>query len=518
MQDYSTIVGIIDMRLRGISYDDCCARYKVGHSTVTLIMSRYDRLGSSLEDLRAMAPSDVEAIFYPPENIRRKDESIMPDYGAIYDRITKSGSKANLYFMWLRYKKAHPTGYQYTQFCRYYNEYVALHYGAKNLSMVVERVPGEKLYIDWIGDQPELLVDPATGALGKVHFFVTTLGVSSYIYAEAFLDEKLGSFIAGTVHALEFYNAVPKYLVPDNLRAAVTKHTKDELVLNSAYQDLENFYDVVVLPPPARKPTGKATVEGGVRWLETHLLEDLKDKVYYSLDDINRDVHLIVAGLNDRKMQKQSFSRKDAFERYDRPQMRSLDNGSFALCEYKYFSKVPNNYHLLYDGHYYSVMYTQYGQPVILKATMAEIRICDRNNKLLCAHRRSYTDFPKYITKPEHMKPKHQYYRDVNSKDGNYYRRWAASYGPYTAKMIDTVLLASEHEEQAYNSCNGMLHMCTNQSKLLVEEAAKLCVEGNVCRYSYFKKALDNLKNGATTSKDQKLPEHKNLRGKEIYK
>ena len=76
--------------------------------------------------------------------------------------------------------------------------------------MFVERVPGEKLYIDWIGDQPELLVDPATGALIKVHFFVTTLGVSSCIYAEAFPDEKLRSFIAGTVHALEFYNAVPK--------------------------------------------------------------------------------------------------------------------------------------------------------------------------------------------------------------------------------------------------------------------------------------------------------------------
>ena len=143
MQDYATIVGIIDMRLRGISYGD----YKVGHSTITLIMSRYDRLGTTLEDLKAMAPADVEAIFYPPENIRRKDESIMPDYGAIYDRI----SKANLYCMWLRYKKEHPAGYQYTQFCRYYNEYVAMHYGAKSLSMVVERVPGEKLYIDWIG-------------------------------------------------------------------------------------------------------------------------------------------------------------------------------------------------------------------------------------------------------------------------------------------------------------------------------------------------------------------------------
>ena len=71
MQDYSTIFGIIDMRLRGISYGDCCARYKIGHSTVTLIMSRYDRLDNSLEDLKAIAPADVEALFYPPENTRR---------------------------------------------------------------------------------------------------------------------------------------------------------------------------------------------------------------------------------------------------------------------------------------------------------------------------------------------------------------------------------------------------------------------------------------------------------------
>ena len=518
MQDYPTIIGIIDMRLRGISYEDCCGRYKVGHSTVTRIMSRYKELDKTLEELKQMAPAEVENKFYPPENVRRKDESIMPDFAAIYERITRSGSKANLYFMWLRYKKEHPTGYQYTQFCRYYNEYVARHYGAKNLSMAVERVPGERMYIDWIGDQPEILVDPHTGVLAKVHFFVTTVGVSSCIYAEAFKDEKLDNFIAGTVHALEYYEAVPKYLVPDNLRAAVTKHTKDELVLNSAYQDLENFYDVVVLPPPARKPTGKATVEGGVRWLETHLLEDLKDKVYYSLDEVNHDVQLKVAELNNRKMQKQPFSRMDAFERYDKPQMRPMANGSFTLCEYKYFAQVPNNYHLLFDGHYYSVMYTCYGQPAILKATMAEVRICDRNNKLLCTHRRSYTDFPKYITKAEHMKPEHQYYHDVNSKDGSYYRRWASSYGPYTAKLIDNVLLASEHEEQAYNSCNGILHMCTNQSKLLVEEAAKLCVEANACRYSYFKKALNNLKQGASASREQKLPEHKNLRGKEIYK
>ena len=51
----------------------------------------------------------------------------------------------------------------------------------------------------------------------KVHIFATTLGFSSLVYAEIFPDEKLPHFITGTVHALSFYGAVPKYLVPDNL-------------------------------------------------------------------------------------------------------------------------------------------------------------------------------------------------------------------------------------------------------------------------------------------------------------
>ena len=57
---------------------------------------------------------------------------------------------------------------------------------------------------------------------------------------------------------------------------AVKKHTKDELIFNTAYQDLEDFYDTILLPPPARKPKGKATLEVHERYLETHLIEKLK--------------------------------------------------------------------------------------------------------------------------------------------------------------------------------------------------------------------------------------------------
>ena len=241
-----------------------------------------------------------------------------------------------------------------------------------------------------------------------------------------------------------------------------------------------------------------------------HICWNLKEKVYYSIEDINRDVRQKIAVINNDKRTSQSLSKMESFLRYDKPQMKPLAGESFLLCDYKYFARVPNNYHLLYDDHYYSVLYTYYNQPAILKATMAEIRICDRNNKLICTHRRSYKDFPKYITKPEHMAPGHQYYKEVNSKDGAYYRRWASSIGPYMIKLIDAVLLAPQHEEQAYNSCNGILHMCKNQPKLMLEDIAKTCVESNACRYSYFKKLLKNMQDNHSMTTTSSLPEHNN--------
>ena len=287
MQNYNTIIGVISMREKGFSTRDCRARFSLGSSTVTLITKRYRELGLSLSDLRSMDPDKVEKIFFPPESSRRS-EIPLPDYSAIYQRKNAKGSKANLFFLWKQYKKEHPDGYQYTQFVEHYNRYVKENYGVADVSMAVNRVPGERMYIDWVGDQPELILNRDTGELSKVHVFVTTVGVSSKIYAELFPNEKQSNFVRGTVNAINYYGAVARYFVPDNAKTTVTKHTKDELLINAAYQDLESFYDVVILPPPARKPKGKPTVERYVQYLETELLEKLKENVYYSFEEANR--------------------------------------------------------------------------------------------------------------------------------------------------------------------------------------------------------------------------------------
>lgn len=261
-----------------------------------------------------------------------------------------------------------------------------------------------------------------------------------------------------------------------------------------------------------------------MRFLETHLVEELKKDTYTSLEALNAAVKKVVADINQRPFQKKSDIRKsrmNGFEKYDKPRMNQLPGESYTLCDYKYFLKVPDNYHLEYDAHYYSVLYTYKGKPAILKATMTEIRICDEYNRLICRHPRSYRDFPLYITDDNHMPPEHLYYKEVNAHDGAYYRRWASVYGESMVTLIDRILRSSKHEEQAYNSCAGVLHSCKDVPHRLVQEAAEKCVEANACKYSYFKKVLSMVQNNHSSSAINgtgKLPSHTNIRGKEAYK
>ena len=516
MQDYNTIIGVIQMRQNKCSYSVIEARYHIGSGTTQRIIKRFDATGISLDELKAMEPSAVEELIYPPENLQRKDIP-MPDFQYYYDRIHRKGSKVNISYCWIEYKQEHPDGYEQSQFYEYFNRFVEKNYGARDAKMAVERVPGEKMYIDWVGDKPELLTDPETGEIKRVHIFATTIGVSSLIYAEAFMNEKLPQFIEGTVHAIQFYGGIAKYFVPDNLKTAVTKHTKDDLVLQAAYSDLEDFYETIILPPPAYKPRGKATVENHVKYLETHLVEKLKEKIHTSLEELNAEIRKTVAALNSRWFQNRSFSRQDAFEKYDKPCMKPVPGGAFTVCDYKSVNRVPDNYHIEYDGHYYSVVYTQCGKPAILKATSSEIRICDQYNRLICKHKRSYKDFPLYITEDSHMRPEHLYYKEVNAKDGAYYRRWASVFGPNMSECIDRMLKRPKHEEQAYNACAGLLHAVKDLPHGVVEETARQCIQMNACRYKAFKQVLSKIQAEGVHPAGT-LPQHENIRGKGFYK
>ena len=164
MQNYSTIIGVIELRQNGCGYRTIRSRYSIGGSAVELILTRYQEIGIPLNELKTMNPKEVENKLYPPEN-RRNTSKALPDFFVIHEMMTKM-KHPDLAFIWLDYyKKEHPDGYQLSQFYKLYGDFLKENFGQEKVKMAVERIPGEKMFIDWIGDHPALLADPQTGEM-----------------------------------------------------------------------------------------------------------------------------------------------------------------------------------------------------------------------------------------------------------------------------------------------------------------------------------------------------------------
>ncbi len=516
MHSYNVITAVITARRDGVSFSTIQRRYRMGAKGIYLILNRFESLNVSLEEFMTWKPERIQEAIYPTEKTLRKECSL-PDFTAIYNKIKESNGRWNVEAAWIDYKAKNPDGYGLTQFYEHYNRYLEENYGIKSVKMAVERKPGEKMYIDWAGDLVTVVLTDL-GTTVKIHLFVTTLGISSYIYAEAFLDEKLDKFISGVVNAVSSYDGISETWVPDNLRAAVTKHDKDNLILNSVFHDLESFYGVAVAPPLPRKPKGKPTVEAAVKYAETYILEKIKNNKYASLKALNEEVKDIVDTMNNRT-EGRTHSRTELFQKYDKPALKPIP-GVFCYSDYKYVTAIPANYHVMYDDHYYSVSYTYYKKPAIVRASFAEVVILDENNMEIARHKRVYDYFPRYSTNPEHMPPAHRFYKEVNERDGNDYRNWARKFGNFTYQFIDRLLKKADYEQQAYNSCNGLLHNAENYAYELVEEAAHKCLEKGIITYSGFMAVLKNRPDNSaekTNKTASALPKHENIRGADYY-
>jgi transposase len=68
-----------------------------------------------------------------------------------------------------------------------------------------------------------------TGEEQRAHIFVAALRASNYTYAEARRSKALPDWISAHVHAFSAIGGVPRAVVPDNLKASITKPSRYEL-------------------------------------------------------------------------------------------------------------------------------------------------------------------------------------------------------------------------------------------------------------------------------------------------
>ena len=120
--------------------------------------------------------------------------------------------------------------------------------------------------------------------------FIAVLGASQYTYVEAIGSQTKADFLRATENALHFFGGVPQAIVPDNLKAAVTKASRYEPLLNQTFEEFAYHYGTVILPARSRKPQDKALVERTVTLVYQRIYARLRNEVFLSLRSLNEAI------------------------------------------------------------------------------------------------------------------------------------------------------------------------------------------------------------------------------------
>ena len=92
-------------------------------------------------------------------------------------------------------------------------------------------------------------------------------------------------------------------LIPDNLKAAVSKACRYEPTLTQTYADFAAHYGCAVLPARPYKPKDKAKVEVGVQVVERWMIARLRHQTFFSLLSLNLALRELLGDLNTRRLQ-----------------------------------------------------------------------------------------------------------------------------------------------------------------------------------------------------------------------
>ena len=497
------ILEIMRMSEMGLSQRAIAGSVNCGKTTVCEIQQRCNDAGLTYAIAREMTTAEITGLLYPTMGMRPEKEP--PDWEAVHKWL-KGGKRRNLQYAWEEYRHVTPDGLGYSQFCRRYKDWKDS--TGKTVTMVQTHAPGDKMFLDWVGDTLDCVIDPATGEAQTAHFFVSVLGYSDYPYAEAFPNEQQESWLAANIHALEWYQGVPCVGVPDNTTTAVTKPHYYDPKLNPAYADFARHYGMAIIPARPYRPKDKSLAEGSVGWLETWLLEWLRDQQFFSFEELNRAIRQRLEALARRPFQKRPGSRLSEFLEFDKPALRPLPKARFEIAKYVTRS-VPDSYHVDYDGYYYSVPYTLYKQTVTIRATPTMIEIVNSNRERVALFVRQHSG-SRYVTDPEHMPEKHRRQAEASGRTGEDYLKWAEAVGSNTRAVIERMLKAQDFEQTAYRSCMGVMQFAKKYSPEQLEAACGRALEvGSPC-YTTVKNLLQNPPKPAKRQKP--LPAHENLR------
>lgn len=484
---------------------------RCSHNTVGRYRQRLEEEGLSWEQVCTLDERQLDAQINDGRT-RRRQRFAEPDWAVVHADLHKPC--VTLLDLFEEYTKNASTGVMsQTEFRRRYKAY------AKTLGLIMRQVhiPGQELFVDFSGKRPHI-TNAETGEETPVELFVGVMGASRKTFAFAVPSQRLPDWIEAHVRMMDFYGVTPKLLVPDNLKSAVTSISrKDGALINPTYSRFADHYQIVVMPTRPAHPTDKGPVELAVKLAQRFVLGRLRNRVFYSLAELNKAIAEQMAELNARPMKKiGGKTRNQLFVELDHPAMRALPVERYEYADWKIGVVVGADYHVVWENGYYSVPFRLVSAKVDVKATAKAITVYHRN-QVVASH-------PK-VSRPgdsstlrEHQLPAHRSYsRDQRAE----LLAWAESAGPEIAAFMQRHI---EHHRQPMASTQALRGLKTLAREVGTIRLNAAC--GRALRMqatsitsvrSILRRGIEDKPIEGDVSSPSEPTGHENVRGRDYY-
>lgn len=472
---------IIQLQIQGISRSEIARTQGLSRNTVRHYL---DLFKSYFKDLS-------EALTWSDEALHRlvsgKPAEPSPKHQALHERfknyeqeLSRVGVSRQL--LWLEYRKEHPDGVQFSQFCNLFRQWQK----HQQVVMHLEHKAGEKLFIDFAGSKL-YWTDIHTGQSIAAEVFVATLACSQLTYVEAIPSQRKTHFLSALSNALVYFGGVPQAIIPDNLKSAVTKPDRYEPHLNESLEHFAAHYGSCIYPARSGKPRDKSLVEKAVELAYQRIYAPLRDQVFSSLAALNEAILPLLEVHNQALFQGKDYSRRSRFEKVERSALKPLPSEKYQLQSY-YTAKVHPDCHVLLseDRHYYSVPYTLVGQLVKMVYNAETVEIY-HNYQRIATHQRMVSKHH-YTTLKEHLPAQHQWLMNWSPV---FFEQEALKIGMNTHLAIQQLLNRKTYPAQSYKSCAGVLNLAKKVGTQRMENACQRAIAYEGISYTLIKSILD---------------------------
>jgi predicted transcriptional regulator len=482
----------------------------ISRNTVNNYVQQFNSSGYNIGELLNFDENRLNELFTGKTTI---DTSRHDDLMRYLERINAARSHPGFTFQY-HYNDYVNNPYSYTQFPEHFHR----KYSKAKGSLKLEHIAGHEMFVDFAGKKLEI-VDKDTGEVRPVEVFVSILPCSQYTYVEASATQNRNDFISCCKNALHFYGGVPKAIVSDNLKSAVTRAGKHEPVINRSFKDFAGHYGCVINPTRVYAPQDKALVENAVHLTYQRIYYPLREMTFFSIEELNREIRRLLTEYNKLLFKRKEAGRPELFQTIERGYLKPLPAEQYEIKDYRR-AKVQKMGYVYFspDKSYYSVPYRYIGKQTQIHYTQKHIEVY-YNHQRIAIHQRNHAT-GSYNTNSDHLSSTHQAYLGRNP---DYFKNKAAAHGEHVVGCVEHILTSVDYPEIGYKRVIGLLQLHKAYGSDRLNRACRMALNAGIPSYTRIKNILKNNMDKATIlynesdSAHSHIPLHHNIRGASSY-